>query len=99
MPTGPVVIESPGGLSGDSLQGPEGLSPHLERQVGPGRNAAEVPELPAGDMSPECEVDGGVHFPPKMLKHRRQRLTGRVGCVSCSPSLLIKSEILLIVVS
>lgn len=99
MPTGPVVIESPAGLSGDSLQRPEGLLPHLEREVGPGRKAAEVPELPAGDIGRVCEVDGGVHFPPKMLKHRRHRLTGRVGCVSCSPSLLRKSEILLIVVS
>lgn len=68
MPTGPVVIESPAGLSGDSLQGPEGLSPHLERQVGPGRKAAEVPELPAGDIGPECARSIGVYsFLPKCL--------------------------------
>lgn len=99
MPTGPVVIESPAGLNGDSLQRPEGLSPHLERHVGPGRKAAKVPELPAGDTGPECARSMGCTFAPKMLKHRRHRLTERVRCVSCSPSLLRKSEILFIVVS
>lgn len=67
MPTGPVVIESPAGLSGDSFQGPEGLSPHLEREVGPGKKAAEVPELPAGDIGRVCEVDGVYIFHPKCL--------------------------------